>query len=56
MKFLVADLVDREGGQSLIVSDAAGGEMECNRSQSLLAHSVSDCFLPPLYGPVAVIW
>ena len=25
---LVANLIDREGGQSLIVSDAAGGEME----------------------------
>ena len=53
---LVADLIDREGGQSLIVSDIEGGEVECGRSPSLLAHGVSDCFLPPLYGPVAVIW
>ena len=53
---LTADLIDREGGQSLIVSDIAGGEVECGRSPSLLAHGVSDCFLPPLYGPIAVIW
>ena len=53
---LVADLIDREGGQSLIVSDIAGGEVECGRSPSLLAHGVSDCFLPPLYGSIAVIW
>ena len=53
---LVANLIDREGGQSLIVSDAAGGEMECDRSPSLLAHGVSDYFLPPLQGPIAVFW
>ena len=34
-EILVADLVDCEGGQSLIVSDAAGSETECDRSPSL---------------------
>ena len=53
---LVADLIDREGGQSLIVSDIARDEVECGKSPSLSAHGVSDRFLPPLYGPVAVIW
>ena len=53
---LVADLIDREGGQSLIVSDIARDEVECGRSPSLSAHGFSDRFLPPLYGPVAVIW
>ena len=32
---LVADLIDREGGQSLIVSDIARDEVECGRSRSL---------------------
>ena len=32
---LVADLVDREGGQSPIVSDATGSERECGRASSL---------------------
>ena len=32
---LVADLIDREGGQSLIVSDAAGSERECGRAPSI---------------------
>ena len=40
----------------LIVSDIARDEVECGRSPSLSAHGFSDRFLPPLYGPVAVIW